>query len=62
MISYFTKFFQLKKEGDRNSLAISDGGYSLHLPPEISQDRSELDYLRRIQAEDVMAIAIASEG
>jgi hypothetical protein len=61
-ISHFTKFFQLKKEGDRNSLAISNGGYSLHLPPEISQDRSELDYLRRIQAEDVMAIEIASEG
>lgn len=61
-MSHFTKLFQVKKEGDRNSLAISDGGYSLHLPPGISQDKSELDYLRRIQAEDVMAIAMVSGG
>jgi len=57
-ISNFTKLFQAKKEGDRNSLEASDGGYSLHLPPGISQDKSELDYLRRIQADDVTAIAI----
>ena len=59
-ISHLTKLFQFKIEGDRNSLAISGGGYSLHLPLGISQDKSELDYLRRIKAEDVMAIAIAS--
>jgi hypothetical protein len=57
-ISNFTKLFQAKKEGGRNSLETSDGGYSLHLPPGISQDKSELDYLRRIQADDVTAIAI----
>jgi hypothetical protein len=61
-IKHFTKLFQLKKEGDRNSLVISNERYSLYLPPEISQDKSELDYLRRIQAEDMMAIAIVSEG
>jgi hypothetical protein len=59
-ISHLTKLFQFKKEGVRNSLETSDAGYLLHLPPGISQDKSELDYLRRIQTEDVMAIATAS--
>ena len=33
-------------------------GFCLHLPPEISRDRSEIEYLRRLQREAMSAVAV----